>query len=73
MIDVPMKPLEFELNWQWLLDSIGAIWRPLLLGCVICGLFFGSMGFFIVSMLWRWRVVSRWKKRIRRRKRKIHS
>ena len=74
MIDVPMQPLEFELNWHWLRDSIGAIWRPLLLGCVICGLFFGSLSFFIVSMLWRWRVVSRWKKRKElRRQKNIHS
>jgi uncharacterized protein (DUF2062 family) len=74
MIDVPMQPLEFELNWHWLRDSIGAIWRPLLLGCVICGLFFGSLSFFIVSMLWRWRVVARWKKRKElRRKKNIHS
>ncbi len=62
MIDVPMQPLEFQLNWHWLRESIGAIWRPLLLGCVICGLFFGSLSFFLVSMMWRWRVVSRWKK-----------
>jgi uncharacterized protein (DUF2062 family) len=73
MIDVPMKPLEFELNWQWLLERIGAIWRPLLLGCVICGLFFGSLSFFLVSMMWRWRVVSRWKKRKKLRLKKNHS
>ena len=73
MFDVPMQPMEFELNWQWLRDSIGAIWRPLLLGCVICGLFFGSLGFFIVSMMWRWRVVSRWRKRKERRRKRLHS
>lgn len=73
MFDVPMQPMEFELNLQWLRESIGAIWRPLLLGCVICGLFFGSLSFFIVSMMWRWRVVVRWKKRKERRRKKAHS
>lgn len=73
MIDVPMQPLEFQLNWHWLRESIGAIWRPLLLGCVICGLFFGSLSFFLVSMMWRWRVVSRWKKRKELRRKKNHS
>jgi uncharacterized protein (DUF2062 family) len=73
MIDVPMQPMEFELNWHWLRDSIGAIWRPLLLGSVICGLFFGSLSFFIVSMLWRWRVVARWKKRKELRRKKTFT
>lgn len=74
IIDVPVQALEFELNWTWLQDSLGAIWKPLLLGSVICGLFFGSLGFFIISMMWRWRVVTLWRQRKERRlRRRNHS
>ncbi|MEH6582850.1 MAG: DUF2062 domain-containing protein [Halioglobus sp.] len=74
LIHEPMQPLEFELSISWLQESIGAIWKPLLLGCGLCGLFFGSVGFFVISMMWRWRVVSRWRSRRRARlAKKVHS
>jgi uncharacterized protein len=74
IIDVPMQALKFELSWAWLSESLVAIWRPLLLGCLICGLFFGSLGFFVISMMWRWRVVTRWRARKRARlARSLHS
>jgi uncharacterized protein (DUF2062 family) len=74
IIDVPVQALEFELSWQWLSNSLGTVWRPVLLGAVICGLFFGSLGFFIISMMWRWKVVTQWRARKRARlARKLHS
>ena len=67
IIHVPVTEITFELSWRWLQNSLGAIWQPLLLGCFICGLFFGSLGFFVISMMWRWRVVKNWRKRKRAR------
>jgi len=67
IIDVPLKDIEFELSIYWLSHSLQAIWRPFLLGCVICGLFFGCLGYFIISLLWRWRVVYHWQQRKKRR------
>jgi uncharacterized protein (DUF2062 family) len=68
IIDVPMHAVEFELSYHWLSHSLAAIWQPFLLGCLICGLFFGSLGYFVISTLWRWRVGRRWHARLRRRK-----
>jgi len=64
---VPLKDIEFELSFYWLSHHLESIWKPFLLGCLICGLFFGCLGYFIISMLWRWRVVYHWheRKRIR--------
>lgn len=73
IIDVPVQPVEFQLSWDWFSNSLGTIWQPLLLGCVICGLFFGSLGFFVMSMIWRWKVVSRWRERKRLRLEKKHQ
>jgi uncharacterized protein (DUF2062 family) len=67
IIDVPLEHIEFELSFYWLTNSLVAIWKPFLLGCLICGLFFGSLGYFTISMLWRWRVVYHWRERKRKR------
>jgi uncharacterized protein (DUF2062 family) len=67
LIDAPVKEIEFELSFHWLTHSLNAIWKPFLLGCFISGLFFGSLGYFVLSMLWRWRVVHRWHQRKRQR------
>jgi uncharacterized protein (DUF2062 family) len=71
---VPVEAAEFELSMSWVQDSLGVIWKPLIIGCVICGLAFGSLGFFVMSMMWRWRVVTRWRRRKRARlANKLHS
>jgi uncharacterized protein len=67
IIDVPVKEVEFDLSIHWLTHSLDNIWRPFLLGCLVCGLFSGSMGYFVISLLWRWRVVRLWKERKVRR------
>jgi uncharacterized protein (DUF2062 family) len=47
--------------------NLAAIGKPFLLGCLICGLFFGSLGYLTINLLWRWRVVRHLKARKRRR------
>ena len=73
IIDVPVQPIEFELSWAWLTTSLANIWQPFLLGCFICGLFVGSLGYFVISMLWRWRVAKHWAERKRKREQRIHA
>lgn len=68
LIDVPVRELQFSFSIDWLQDRLEVVWRPLLLGCLLCGLFFGSMGYFLVNVLWRVRVRRQWKKRQLRRK-----
>lgn len=67
IIDVPVHDIEFELSVHWLTTQLTLIWRPFLLGCLICGLFCGSLGYFTISMAWRYRVVRHWKERKIRR------
>ena len=67
IIGVPVEPVIFELSFHWLAHSLASIWQPFLLGCLLCGLFFGSLGYFVINMLWRWRVVRHLRERKRRR------
>ena len=63
LLDIPAGELNFELSFHWLGTSLEAVWRPFLLGCLVCGLFFGCLGYFVISLLWRWRVAYLWKRR----------
>jgi uncharacterized protein (DUF2062 family) len=73
IINVPVTPIEFELSFSWLSHQLANIWQPFLLGCLICGLFFGCLGYFVVSLLWRWRVSVHWRERKRRRANRLKS
>ena len=66
LVEVPVQEVEFELSFYWLSHHLQAIWQPFLLGCMLCGLFFGSVGYFVISILWRIRVARMWRKRKKR-------
>lgn len=68
LLDAPVGELNFELSFHWLGTSLAAVWRPFLLGCLVAGLFFGCLGYFVISLLWRWRVSYRWRRRRERRR-----
>jgi uncharacterized protein (DUF2062 family) len=59
----PARELGFSFSIDWLTQELAAIWQPLLLGCLVMGLFSGSLGYFIISNLWRWRVGMQWRQR----------
>jgi uncharacterized protein (DUF2062 family) len=67
LIDAPLRELQFSFSLEWLQSRLEVVWRPLLLGCLLCGLFFGSLGYFVINMLWRIRVRLQWRRRQQRR------
>ena len=67
LIDVPVQDVQFALTIEWFQHGLLRVWKPLLVGCLLCGLFFGSLGYFVINVLWRLRVVKQWRKRARRR------
>ncbi len=71
VMGVTPQSMEFQLSWDWITHSLVEIWQPFLLGCLICGLFFGSVGFVLVRALWRWSAVRRWQERARQRRNRI--
>ncbi|MFT6051475.1 MAG: hypothetical protein ACI9B9_001115 [Halioglobus sp.] len=68
ILDVPTHSIDFELSFNWLASELVQIWRPFLLGCLTCGFFFGALGYFVISMLWRMRVARLWRQRKARRR-----
>lgn len=61
---------EFQLSWEWLMGSVNTIGPAFLLGCMICSVVFGSLGYATMNFLWRRSVIKSWQ--ARRAKRKCH-
>lgn len=67
VLGVDTQPVQFELSFSWLEDELIKLWRPLLLGSLLTGLFFGLLGSATIHILWRVHVIHRWRKRQRQR------
>jgi uncharacterized protein (DUF2062 family) len=62
----PPQSIEFELTWECLVEGLGGIWQPLLLGSFICSVISATVGYFGVRALWRLHVVNHIKRRRQR-------
>lgn len=72
LMNRPPSSASFEISLDYLVENMAVIWQPLLLGSLVCGLFFGSMGYFCVRLLWRIAVARQWeKRRLERRQRRL--
>ncbi len=67
ILQIPERDFNFELSLQWFQSEFFIIWQPLVLGCLLAGLFFGCSGYVAMQWTWRWHVVKKWQKRKRER------
>ncbi len=56
-----------KFSIDWLMNSVGQVWKPLLLGCVIGGILSGATGYLLMQAYWRWHVARAWQKRKEKR------
>lgn len=63
LLDMPAQVEGIELSIDWLVTQAGRVWKPLLLGCLLCGCIAGSTGYFLSAWLWRRQVIQRWERR----------
>ena len=68
ILNIPRRELEFELSVQWMMAEVGAIWAPLLTGCLVLGTLSAAAGNIAIRLLWRMHVWQYIKKRRERRK-----
>ena len=62
-----LQAVEFEISIRWISESLIAIWQPFLLGCFVQGFACAAMGYFVIDVLWRMRIVRHWEARRRAR------
>ena len=68
ILGVAPAGMRFEPSLRWLLDELGAVWEPFLLGCSVMGLGSAILGQVAVRLSWRAYVMVSWReRRIRRR------
>ncbi len=66
VLNIPVGHYAFEVSWQWFSNEFLMIWKPLLLGCVICGTIAAGLGILLVRLIWRLVVVRSWIERKKR-------
>lgn len=61
---------EFQLSWDWLVESVNTIGPAFIVGCLICSVVFGGLGYLSMNLLWRRSVLKTWQqRRVKRRER----
>ena len=54
---------QIELTWEWVQTQLVLIWKPFLLGCLVCGIVASFVGYWSLELLWRVRATNRYQKR----------
>lgn len=65
VLGTEMGEFQFQLSWTWLIESLSTIGPAFLLGCLICSIVAGTIGYFGMDLIWRWSVAAAWRKRNR--------
>jgi len=54
---------KFHPTWEWFRYDLAPVWQPFVLGCIVCAVVFGVLGWMSLELLWRWQVTSRYRTR----------
>lgn len=63
LMHIPLEPFQFQMTWDWLQGHFIAIWKPLILGCLVLGALVAGTGYLALSLVWRLRVSYRYQSR----------
>ena len=63
LLHTPRQRFHFIPSWHWLTHGLALVWRPFLLGCLVCAIVFGVTGWLTLELIWRWQVTSRYRSR----------
>lgn len=63
LLNTPARDFNIELSIGWFLREMITIWQPLLAGSLLAGLIAATIGYFVISIIWRMHVIHSWEKR----------
>lgn len=73
IIGTPTQNFEFELSWQWVVNSLETIGPAFLVGCAVCAVVAGLVGYFGLNYMWRFSVKKAWQQRQLKRARRAET
>jgi uncharacterized protein (DUF2062 family) len=53
LFGAPAEVFAFELSWHWVQHGLGPIWKPFLVGCLVCSLTLGYGTWLALEFAWR--------------------
>jgi len=53
LLGLEPQPFQFEMSMAWVSESLGTIWQPLVLGCLLLGSALSLVGYVSLDLLWR--------------------
>ncbi len=53
----------FEFSFAYFFYKMNAVWKPFILGCLICGFLSALLGNLFVRLIWRFSILKSWKDR----------
>lgn len=62
LLDQPQIP-HFEMNIEWLEQTLGQIWEPMVVGCLVVALISALIGYYGIQAFWRFHVNQRLRER----------
>ena len=69
MLGIPPGDFRIEMSLRWLLEELGNVWEPFLLGCIVMGIASAVLGQIVLRLIWRAHVLVSWRDRRLRRQR----
>jgi len=65
LLHTRLTVVEGGMSMDWLTERFSEIWRPLVLGSLVCGCVSGLIAYAVVRIAWRIKVVRSWNQRRR--------
>jgi uncharacterized protein len=63
LMRIDPQGFSFQASWDWVENGLGPMCGPFLIGCLVCGVAGGLIGWLGLELLWRWRVTNRYRTR----------
>lgn len=63
IVGTPSNNFEFEASWEWVVNSLETVGPAFLIGCGVCAVVAGLLGYFSLNLIWRFSVKKSWEKR----------
>ncbi|OGT32036.1 MAG: ATP-binding protein [Gammaproteobacteria bacterium RIFCSPHIGHO2_12_FULL_35_23] len=63
ILGTPIRTSQFSVSVDWLIHEASIIWKPFLLGTVVCGGVSAFIGYIATNIFWRQWVRRQWQKR----------